>query len=121
MIESAIRAPRPPGPHSRAIRRARGTCGAPLSGPTPAASPRERNEPQDERDVGSAAGAWLRMQSAYDLAQAQKYADQIDVKQLAAARSWLREPYSRRHSSGASRGKPQPSRPWVAGSPVSHS
>lgn len=38
-----------------------------------------------EKGLGSSAGAWLRMQSAYDLAQAQKYAEDIDVKQLTAA------------------------------------
>ena len=38
-----------------------------------------------EKGLGSSAGAWLRMQSAYDLAQAQKHAKDIDVKQLTAA------------------------------------
>ena len=38
-----------------------------------------------EKGLGSSAGAWLRMQSAYDLAQALKHADDIDVKQLTAA------------------------------------
>jgi addiction module HigA family antidote len=38
-----------------------------------------------EKGLGSSAGAWLRMQSAYDLAQAQKHAEDIDVKQLTAA------------------------------------
>lgn len=39
-----------------------------------------------EKGIGSSAGAWLRMQSAYDLAQAQKRAKEIDVKPLAASR-----------------------------------
>lgn len=38
-----------------------------------------------EKGLGSSAGAWLRMQSAYDLAQAQQRAEDIDVKQLTAA------------------------------------
>lgn len=38
-----------------------------------------------EKGLGSSAGAWLRMQAAYDLAQAQKHAEDIDVKQLIAA------------------------------------
>ena len=38
-----------------------------------------------EKGLGSSAGAWLRMQSAYDLAQAQRHAEDIDVKQLTAA------------------------------------
>lgn len=37
-----------------------------------------------EKGLGISAGAWLRMQSAYDLAQAQKHAEEIDVKQLTA-------------------------------------
>ncbi len=38
-----------------------------------------------EKGVGSSAGAWLRMQTAYDLAQAQKTASKIKVKRLQTA------------------------------------
>jgi addiction module HigA family antidote len=38
-----------------------------------------------EKGIGSTAGAWLRMQVAYDLAQAQKHAESIDVTQLRSA------------------------------------
>jgi len=38
-----------------------------------------------EKGVGSSAGAWLRMQTAYDLSQAQKSAGRIKVKKLAKA------------------------------------
>ena len=35
-----------------------------------------------ERGIGSSAGAWLRMQMNYDLAQVQKRADELAVKKL---------------------------------------
>ncbi|MCP5057776.1 MAG: HigA family addiction module antidote protein [bacterium] len=38
-----------------------------------------------EKGIGSSAGAWLRMQVAYDLARAQKVAKGIKVKKLAKA------------------------------------
>lgn len=38
-----------------------------------------------EKGIGSSAGAWLRMQVAYDLARAQKAAKGIKVKKLAKA------------------------------------
>jgi antitoxin HigA-1 len=38
-----------------------------------------------EKAFGSTADTWLRMQAAYDLAQARKNADQIKVQRVAAA------------------------------------
>lgn len=38
-----------------------------------------------ERQGWSTAGAWLRMQSAYDLAQVRKQADEINVQHLVSA------------------------------------
>jgi addiction module HigA family antidote len=38
-----------------------------------------------EKAFGSTADTWLRMQAAYDLAQARKNADQINVQRVAAA------------------------------------
>ena len=38
-----------------------------------------------EKGIGSSAGAWLRMQMAYDLARVQKSAKRIKVKKLAKA------------------------------------
>lgn len=38
-----------------------------------------------EKGLGSSADAWLRMQAAYDLAQARDYADEIRVKRLERA------------------------------------
>jgi len=38
-----------------------------------------------EKGIGSSAGAWLRMQLAYDLARAQKSAARIKVRRLAKA------------------------------------
>jgi addiction module HigA family antidote len=38
-----------------------------------------------EKGLGSSADAWLRMQAAYDLAQARDYADEIRVRRLERA------------------------------------
>lgn len=38
-----------------------------------------------EKGLGSSADAWLRMQAAYDLAQARDYADEIRVRRLQRA------------------------------------
>ena len=46
-----------------------------------------------ERAIGSSAEHWLRLQSAYDLAQARKAAGHIDIKRY-VARHRPREPQS---------------------------